>query len=484
MKILNNNQKRGTILFLTLVLIVLVQSGCKKSLDVDLPINKVTAPSVFSNTGTAVSAINGVYIQLAQGGFADQGSGVSVVSGLLGDELVDNVDYGVHGPLYSHSFTDDPTQFWQGMYSQYVFEINSVIEGITASTGIPDGSKQVLLGEAKVVRALIYFNLVNLYGDVPLVTTTDFKTNSNIPRSPTATVYAKIIKDLTDAQQELTDQYLDGNLSSTTTDRVRPNKAAANALLARVYLYLGQWQNAADQASKIIDNPTYSLPPLNQVFLANSPGAIWQLQSILNTFDGFTITGDARYFIPLQGNVPQVYISSFLLNAFEANDNRKNTWIRTITSGADTFLIPNKYQAGLDGFATDPENTVVFRLGEQYLIRAEARAHLNFITGVNSAESDLNAIRSRAGLPGTTATDQTTMLAAILHERQVELFTEWGNRWYDLKRTGELDAVMQEEAPAKGVTWASYMALLPIPHSEFLLNPALKGHQNPGYPEF
>ena len=118
----------------------------------------------------------------------------------------------------------------------------------------------------------------------------------------------------------------------------------------------------------------------------------------------------------------------------------------------------------------------MFRLAEQYLIRAEARAQQNNISG---AQADLNAIRTRAGLANVTATTQTGLVTAIYHERQIELFTEFGHRWFDLKRTGQLDAVMGIAAPQKGGTWASYKALIPIPASEISINPHLT--QNPGY---
>jgi hypothetical protein len=113
------------------------------------------------------------------------------------------------------------------------------------------------------------------------------------------------------------------------------------------------------------------------------------------------------------------------------------------------------------------------RLGEQYLIRAEAEAHLNDNT---NAIKDLNIIRNRAGLANYAgATDQTSVLTAIMHERQVELFCEWGNRWFDLKRTGTIDAVLGAEKPG----WQPYIALYPVPLTEIQSNPFLI--QNPGY---
>ncbi|HEY4197438.1 MAG TPA: RagB/SusD family nutrient uptake outer membrane protein, partial [Mucilaginibacter sp.] len=118
-----------------------------------------------------------------------------------------------------------------------------------------------------------------------------------------------------------------------------------------------------------------------------------------------------------------------------------------------------------------------FRLAEQYLIRAEARSQEGNVSG---AQSDLNVIRNRAGLANTTASTQTTLLTAILHERQVEMFTEWGHRWLDLKRTGTVDAVMSLVLPAKGGGgWNPNMALMPLPLGDLQADQNLT--QNPGY---
>jgi len=121
----------------------------------------------------------------------------------------------------------------------------------------------------------------------------------------------------------------------------------------------------------------------------------------------------------------------------------------------------------------------VFRLAEQYLIRAEAKAQQG--TDMIGAAADLNVIRNRAGLANTTASTHDDLLAAVAHERQIELFAEWGHRWFDLKRTGQVDAVMSAVTPQKNPsgTWKTYQQLYPVPQSEISKNPFLK--QNAGY---
>ena len=111
------------------------------------------------------------------------------------------------------------------------------------------------------------------------------------------------------------------------------------------------------------------------------------------------------------------------------------------------------------------------------MIRAEARAELG---DVNNALTDINIIRNRAGLsilPNNLSKD--SVLSAIMHERQVELFSEWGHRWFDLRRSGKLDIVMNTVARLKNTTWNPFAGLFPIPSSEIIKNPGLT--QNPGY---
>jgi hypothetical protein len=141
----------------------------------------------------------------------------------------------------------------------------------------------------------------------------------------------------------------------------------------------------------------------------------------------------------------------------------------------NTYHYANKYKIADMGAGVHEYNTV-FRLAEQYLIRAEARAHLNNITG---AQDDLNIIRARAGLGITLANDQTQLLAAVQQERRVELFTEWGHRWLDLKRAGNIDTTMPAITSAKGGTWNTNWQWYPIPASEVQRNPNLT--QNDDY---
>jgi len=157
---------------------------------------------------------------------------------------------------------------------------------------------------------------------------------------------------------------------------------------------------------------------------------------------------------------------------FDAGDKRKTNWLGSNIIGGTTYYYPNKFKNNNTTPIT--EYNVVFRLAEQYLIRAEARALQN--TNLPGAVNDLNMIHTRAGLPAyPTSMSQADCLLAIQKERRLELFTEWGNRWFDLKRWGAIDSVLGAEKPG----WKPYAALFPLPLDQVTYN--VKLIQNTGY---
>jgi len=209
----------------------------------------------------------------------------------------------------------------------------------------------------------------------------------------------------------------------------------------------------------------------NNVFLANSKEAILQLQTA-NTFPYTTIEG--ALFIPYDSTSnPSYYISDQLLGAFEPGDLRRTAWVDSTDFSGAFYYYPFKYKIRNGAQGNILEYYMVLRLAEQFLIRAEARAHLSNLDG---AIADLNSIRERAGLtdlpPSLT---QTEVFAAVAQERRIELFSELGHRWLDLKRIDSADAVLG----AIKSTWKPTAKLFPIPASELINDANLT--QNPGY---
>lgn len=457
--------------------------SCKKLIEVDPPITSTTGATVFNNDELAIAALTNIYSAQSElnsdfgnGGFTSQ----SLFGGLSADELVlFDLTKAAFYQYFTNSLTSNSqSNLWYTIYP-IIFVTNSAIEGLNISDNVSIAVKQQLIGEAKFMRAFCYFYLVNLYGDVPLVTTTDYKLNSAVSRNTKVDVYKQIVSDLKEAEELLSEDYLNATLLQSTTERVRPTKWAAAALLARVYLYTEDWSNAETESSVVINQSSlFNIVPLNEVFLKNSSETIWALQPV--GANQFSNTGEGNLFIlpdagPDDFQYP-VYLSNNVVNSFEAGDERKDQWTGNVTVGNEMYYYPFKYKIGRANASATQEYIMVMRLAEQYLIRAEAKAHQNNLSG---AAEDLNTIRTRAGLSNTTASTQSALLDAVMHERHVELFTEWGNRWLDLKRTGRADAVMSAVAPSKGGTWETTDQLYPIPQSELNANSNLV--QNPGY---
>ena len=454
--------------------------SCKKYVEVPLPINVVAGSSVFQNDNTASAALSGVYGKLYQNGFFDGNSGVGFFTGMYGDELknqsivVSNV--ALYGDAVS-STVGGVTVFWSGFYSQ-LYSVNLAIEGLKGATNLNYASQW--LGEAYFLRGLLYFYLTNLYGDAPLVLSSDYLANNTLARSTQANVYKQIVADLKQAQGLLDSKYHNA-AGAVTADRGRPNKAAATALLARVYLYTQDWSDAEAQADSLIaDGADFQLTALSKVFLVNSPEIIWGVEPSNLGLYPYLVKDARSYYLPA-GKTPAVAavagtLSDSLRATFEPGDARFSNWIgKDSVSPSAVYYYPYKYKAN-GTYTAAQEMVVLFRLAEQYLIRAEARAEQNNPAG---AAADVNAVRARAGLAPTTAVTQTDLLAAILHERRVELFTESGQRFFDLRRTGNLDATMTIDAPLKGGSWSSYKDWWPIPVSDIQNDTHLT--QTPGY---
>lgn len=447
---------------LLLICFALFFVSCKKFVSIPPPENQVVSATVFSTEQTAVAAVTGLYSQLMNGNLLIVNGGMSLYGGLSADELYrttanSDIDAFTNNALLPGNSING--NLWARTYA-YIYHANACIEGLLSSP-IRSSVKNQLLGEMKVARAYLYFLLVNLYGDVPLLTSTDYRINAVARRMPVADVYHLITTDLQEAIQLLTPAY-------PSAGKLRPNVWTARALLARVFIYLEDWVHAEEEASAVISSGAYSLPTvLTDVFLANSPEAIWQLLPVSSSSN----TAEGATFIPASASARPTYaFTGSLSAAFEPGDLRKVNWTKTNTVSAVAYTYPFKYKVRSGTVKT--EYTIVLRLAEQYLIRAEARARQQRFT---ESKADLNVVRTRAGLAATTANDEASILLAIEKERRVELFSEWGHRWLDLKRTERADAVLGPVKPG----WQSFRQWFPIPLTDLQRNPFLV--QNNGY---
>lgn len=448
------------------LLFISVLTACESFVEINPPKNTLISETVFNDVATVESAFANIYYKMREQGLVSGNFGLSIHMGSYSDEL----DY--YGTnisalqVYNHTISasnETVTNWWQQAYN-LIYAANDILEGITNTSDLTEADQEKFKGQALFIRAYLHSFLVALYGDIPYITTTDYIENNAVSRMSVNSVYENLVNDLTSAINFLDD-------TDTTGERVIPNQSAAIALLARTYLYTEDWEKAEAMASMLINSRELE-SDITKVFLKESTETVWQFKpggaSIENTQEGQALI---ITFVPTQGYA----LTDKLINAFEPEDLRYAHWVGSITSsdGLTTLHFAHKYKETINTTTLSLEYSIIFRLAEQYLIRAEARAHLGNISG---AQLDLNTIRNRAGLSNTTATSKDALLDAILKERQVELFTEHGHRWFDLKRTGLASEILQ----AVKTNWQETQILLPLPDTELLVNPNLKP-QNLGY---
>ena len=330
---------------------------------------------------------------------------------------------------------------------------NNVIAQVPNIPGMSTEEKNRALGELYFIRALHHFNLMNFFGAIPLKTEpTVGVENVNVPRDPTDAVYVQIIQDLRFAAE---------NLPANSGLKVRATKHAANALLARVYLYKKEYENAIAYATQVIDNGGYDLLG-NYADVFASEGTSESIFEV--DFTALDRNRIAEYNFPLTLNGRrEVEPAADLIAAYTASDERKNASI----AYAGTLAYAIKY----DDLSTGSDNFIVLRLAEMHLIRAEARANVN--GPADLIRADINAVRNRAGLGNITSSNYAELLSVIESERRLEFAFE-GHRWFDLVRTGRAIDVL---ATVTNVN----QTLFPIPLSEILINTNPGMTQNPGY---
>ncbi|HEX8014964.1 MAG TPA: RagB/SusD family nutrient uptake outer membrane protein [Flavobacterium sp.] len=428
-------------------------AGCEESLEVELPRNQLSSKTVYTSDPTAEAAVNGIYQSLVTNFYYNS---VHTVLGQTADELVPRT--GIANVYSSNEIADtDGTinSSWGELYKT-IYNANNVIEGVTQSTTLNVVKSRQWIAEAKFLRAYAYFYLTNLWGDVPLVLTTNVDVSALLPQSTQEAVYAQITLDLTDAVKDLPTDY-----ANYKGKRIRATKWAAESLLARVNLYLGKWTEAASHATAVINETgtykiTTGLTTSNSPFVADNEESILQIPyfNVEYTYEGGLFTTGGTLLLR-KGNA-----------LFETGDDRKTKWtVDIIRGGVFLGIAPHKYK---NSYSDSPsERSTVLRLAELYLIRAETRVRSNDITG---AQEDINVIRNRALLGNTTLTDPNQLLDLIALERQREFFAENGHRWLDLKRTGKLDETL---SVLSDKIWKSTDRLYPIPEPALRANPFL-----------
>lgn len=446
------------------LLLLIISISCENILEVDPPKGHITTETVFQTEETAEAVVKTLYGKLRNDVLLSGGSnGLSVLMGLYADEI-DLYSFGNNSlnSFYYHQITSlnqTVEQIWNSCYN-LIYMCNLILENLEVSNFTSSYLKDHLKGETLFVRTLINFYLVNLYGNIPYAESANYLSNQKISKTSVKEVFSKMINDLKNAKQFL-------ESSSTNYERIRADKYAVSALLARVYLYNQNWAEAELESSILINSVHFDMENLENEFLKESTSTIFQLKPQrlgYNTTESSTFRLIDR---------PTLYaLNQSFISSFEANDLRKQKWITQASDGSTTWYGPYKYKH--NGFTgTSMEYSIVLRLSEQYLIRSEARLNLGMR---QDAIDDLNEVRKRAGLELLHLTSTTDIQAYLLQERKFELFTEHGHRWFDLKRLNKSNEILASVKP----NWKDGNILLPIPEKDLNLNSNLLP-QNSGY---
>jgi starch-binding outer membrane protein, SusD/RagB family len=385
---------------------------------------------------------------------------------------------------------DRMLEIWRQSYDG-INRANIAIEKISDNPNLNPAKSKDLINEAKFLRALLYFNLVRWFGDVPVVlkeTTSLFPENLYLSNTPEVQVYQQIEQDLKDAEN------LPTPTVSGRTGRI--TSGAAKSLLSKVFLTQKKWNEAAAKSKEVIDSKWYDLfENFEDVYsLANKNGKEHILSAQfkgLSNWNGNMLAGtSAPTTVPgITGDYADaLHKEGKLYESFAENDKRKNiTFASKFVSPTDgktynTEIVFNKYFD--NSIPSTPyqssKNTPIIRFAEILLINAEA---LNELQGnpTEEAYASIDRVRKRAGLESLKTTfpslSQAEFRELVFEERRKELVFEY-QRWFDLARRGSDYYVSKLKAAGKINAQAKHIHF-PIPQRELDLNPNLK--QAPGW---
>ncbi len=478
---------KRTLCFLSFPILL---GGCEKFLE-ENPKDLVATSNFYKTEADAISAVNSVYSWLGAYnlGYGGNTAGVYhstfwLIQGLASDELYSArpgfPDLEALGNVVYNSENASVLEVWR-MHYKVINYANIAITKVPAINMDPT-LRTRLVNEAKFLRGLLYFNMVRMFGSVPLLLT------DSEPMQPqkesVANIYAQIIKDLQDAEA-LPPSYPAGN------GKGRATSGAAKATLAKVYLTMGLHQQAADKAWEIIQ-------PGGVYGLFDDFADVWKYENRNGKETVFSVSfGDGGgkisfwevaafnvHLLPteLATHIPTItntqgwyYTTQALYDAYEPNDERRDVTLMTEFTKPDNTVINldriyvRKYWDQVANPTTSPSESdfPVIRYSDVLLTYAEAKGALEDFTTANLY---LNKVRFRANLTDVNPQNKPDFVKALLEERQREFAVE-GHRWFDLVRLGKLIEKIQE---AKNITPSTDYYLFPIPLREVDLNPNLR----------
>ena len=478
---------------LLMVAMAFMVSCSKKFIDID-PISTVSVDAVYKTDGDFQNAVNGVYaiFQTEYANFWQYGDvrGDDTKSGLVSNLPVSDMD-----KFILNNDADILIQTWRNYYKA-INRANAILDRIQSVTTVAVPNKDRYTAETKFLRALAYFNLVRIFGDVPMVTTVlTPDATYKVPREKVDNIYDKVIvADLADAEGKLPVSY-------SGADVGRATRGAAKSLLGKVYLTRKDFAKAESKLQEVTtlgytllpnykDLWDYSKNEHHSEYIFDieyeegiNEGSIFTTQFSLSFQGAGTLANvmATAYGLPAAGGGDQGCPTDFLFNNYDANDARKDVSVAKglTVNGVYTAISPTgigsftlKYLTPMAKANDSRANWKVIRYADVLLMYAEA---LNENGKTTDALTYLNMVRTRAKVATYSGLNQSDTREKIYLERRFEFYLE-GQRWFDLVRTGRALSTMS----ASGMK--DYMTIFPIPQAQIqIINNKTILPQNPGY---
>jgi len=433
-------------------------AGCGKLLDLQ-PAQSISEDYALSNDKNVKNVLIGAYALFAQPGI--YAGCLPRDAELLGGngEILWVGTYIDPRQIFNKTMLATNSEAYYQWYNSYQV-INSCNNVLSALAVVVDADRDRVEGEALFLRGMMYFDLVRFFGKqynftgtndqpgVPIVLTPthDINSSSFVGRNTVGEVYTQVLADLTTAVGKLPED-----------NSVYASKGAANALLARVYLQMGDYANARTASDAVISSGFYSLMgTYAEVFNNDNNTSEDIFATQITTQDRFSAMTEYFSVPDYGGRDGDIEILPGHLDLYPAGDARKDLF----------FDYSGNMFCGKWNNAYGVVNLI--RLAEMYLVRAECNVRLGTSVGATPTD-DYNIIHTRAGLTALAA--GTATLDTILYERRLELAFE-GFKIHDIRRT---------HSSFGGFSWDDDKLVMPIPARELDANPTIKTQQNPGY---
>ena len=470
-----------------------LMSACGKSFIEKYPVSSVTTDALYKTDKDFQDAVIGTYHALR-----NQYANMWQFGDLRGDDAfiqVSNQPSSTGVDVFSINSSDALLNNTWANYYIVINRANNVLTRIENADAAVVKNKDRYIGEAKFLRAIAYFDLVRIFGDVQMITNVPtIEEVRATPRTPVATVYNEVIlKDFLDASNKLP-------LVITGTEVGRATKGAAKAMLGKAYLTIKDYPKAEAVLKELTVAPyTYALLPnfndlfdytknehhSEYIFDIEYEEGLGGLGSIFTNNFMPNVTALLNYYGIKGGFNESLSPTTQLVNAWQTGDKRKDitvqccgSWKNPSTGAVTTFNSTTsqsytmKYVTPVQTGGDSRANWKVVRFADVLLMLAEA---LNENNKTTEALVPLNRVRTRAGLPELAGLTQTQARDSIAMERRLELAFE-GHRWFDLVRTGKALTTLSP------VGMKDYMTVFPVPLSQVkVMNNATLFPQNPGY---